>query len=102
MTAPAEPDKKNLIIVTGGDAKYFALLAEQIASIRARPQGESVPLAVLDGGLEPGQAAKLEALDARVLRPEWPSPQAKGGARGRDFFAHQPQQIQARPIISRL
>jgi hypothetical protein len=85
MTTDPSIDGK-LIIVTGGDAKYFALLAEQLASIRRLPQGKDLPFAVLDGGLEAGQVTALEDNGARIVRPQWPSAGAERRARGRDFL----------------
>lgn len=85
MTAPAG-ENNELVIVTGGDTRYFPLLDEQLCSIRRLPQGKDVAIAVLDGGLEADQVATLEERGARVLRPGWPSPDAERRARGRDFL----------------
>ncbi len=85
MTASAGKDRK-LIIVTGGDAKYFPLVSELLASIRRLPQGSAQPVAVLDGGLDAGQVTALEAAGARVVRPQWPTPEIERRARGRDFL----------------
>ncbi len=85
MNARDGMDRK-LIIVTCGDAKYFALLAEQIASIRRLPEGKDLPVAVLDGGLEADQAAALEGGGARIIRPEWPTPESERRYRERDFL----------------
>ncbi|MCH8918266.1 MAG: hypothetical protein IIC52_09445 [Proteobacteria bacterium] len=85
MTVPAGLESK-LIVVTGGDAKYFALLKEQLASIRRLPQGKDLPLAVLDGGLEADQVAALEGAGARVVRPEWPSPELGRRYGGREYL----------------
>ena len=79
-------EKNKLIIITGGDAKYFVLLTEQLASIRRLPEGKKVPVAVLDGGLEADQVATLEANGARVVRPEWPSPASQRRSKGREFL----------------
>lgn len=70
-------------LVTGGDAGYFPLLEELTRSLRRLPGGESQPLVILDGGLEPTQRTALEALGARTLDPGWCDPHAERRARGR-------------------
>ena len=43
---------KNILLVSGGDTKYFNLLRELLKSIRNLPSGEKINLAFLDGGMK--------------------------------------------------
>ncbi|HSR56348.1 MAG TPA: hypothetical protein VLN73_08895, partial [Alphaproteobacteria bacterium] len=85
MSATPDPGPR-LIAVTGADAKYFDLVAEQIASIRRLPEGASLALAVLDGGLEPAQVSAIEDQGAEVVAPDWPDPATARRYAGRDFL----------------
>ena len=61
-----------VVIVTGGDAAYFPLLEELAISVRALRSADQIGLAVIDGGLEPQQAAHLaDRYGARILQVGW-------------------------------
>ncbi len=75
-----------LIAVTGADARYFDLVAEQVASIRRLAQGATLPLAVLDGGLEAAQVEALKGWGAKVVAPRWPDPDTARRYAGRDYL----------------
>ena len=74
------------IIVSGGDANYFPLLADLVASIRSLPEGKETALGMLDGGLTHEQAVWLEAEGVKVVRPEWPVPKTEIRTRGREYL----------------
>ena len=57
----------DFIIVTGGDAGYFALIQELIASIVAVAPDHPPSIGVIDAGLTGQQAATLVAAGARVV-----------------------------------
>lgn len=59
------------ILVTGGDAAYFALMREMIRSVRRAPEGRAVALGVLDCGLAPEETAWLRRAGAVVVEPGW-------------------------------
>lgn len=52
---------QNSVIVTGGDARYYPLIAELIASIHAVFPAGAPDIAVFDAGLEAGQCDALRA-----------------------------------------
>ena len=52
---------QNCVIVTGGDARYYPMMAELVASIRALFPAGGPDIAAFDAGLEPGQIAELRA-----------------------------------------
>jgi hypothetical protein len=84
--AGAEGEPGRLIVVTGADTKYYALVAELIASIRRFPEGGSLPIAVLDGGLEPEQIKGLKADGAQIVKPDWPSAEIEARCQGREHL----------------
>jgi len=59
------------IIVTGGDSRYFPLMREMIASVRAKPEGATVDLGVLNCGLAPDEIAWCRRCGAQVVEPGW-------------------------------
>ena len=60
------------VIVTGGDAGYFALVDELCASVRAFRDAETVRLAVIDGGMTSDQLDHLATRwGAEVLDVDW-------------------------------
>lgn len=79
-------DNKSFIIVSGGDANYFPLLADLVASIRSLPEGKETALGMLDGGLTQEQTTHLLAEGVKVVRPAWPVPKSEIGARGREYL----------------
>jgi predicted O-methyltransferase YrrM len=61
-----------LAIVSAADSKYFALLRDLVASIRNKPQGQAVPLFVLDAGLSPSDKSWLAQQLVAVVAIPWP------------------------------
>ncbi|MEO8557902.1 MAG: hypothetical protein ABI439_02480 [Rhodospirillales bacterium] len=60
-----------LIIISGGDAKYFPLLRACLSSIRDKPEGRDVALGILDLGLTDEQRDWLRGIDATIVKPGW-------------------------------
>jgi hypothetical protein len=79
-------DNKSFIIVSGGDANYFPLLADLAASIRRLPEGKNVALGMLDGGLTQEQVTALESEDVKVVKPDWPVSKDELRVRGREYL----------------
>lgn len=66
------------VIVTGGDAKYFPLLEDLVASVRAQPGGAEFAVSVIDVGLTAAQRDSLaQAHGARILDLPWEFPEAE-------------------------
>lgn len=61
----------SVIIVTGGDAVYFPLLREMIASVRAKPEGREIAIGVLDCGLASDEVVWCRSQGGRVVEPGW-------------------------------
>lgn len=59
------------ILVTGGDEKYFPLIAELVSSIRVHPDGSTYPIGIIDAGLAGDQVAKLRSVGCNVVTPDW-------------------------------
>ncbi|MEN6541616.1 hypothetical protein [Parvibaculum sp.] len=59
------------ILVTGGDGKYFPLIAELVSSIRTHPAGSAYPIGIIDAGLTDDQVAKLRGVGCNVVTPDW-------------------------------
>ena len=59
------------ILVTGGDTVYFPLMHEMIQSVRAKPEGATVDIGLLDCGLARDERDWCEAQHAHVLEPGW-------------------------------
>ncbi len=91
-------DPGKMIIVTGADAKYFALVSELIASLRAFPEGGSLAIAVLDGGLTAEQISYLRDQGAEIVKPDWPSADIEARCRGREHLRIE----LAKPSLDRL
>jgi len=76
-----------VVIVTGGDAAYFPLIEELAQSVRAQRTADEMGLAVIDGGLEPDQAALLVLrYGARVLQVGWGFEIAPARIKGREHL----------------
>jgi hypothetical protein len=59
----------DLVVVSGADSGYFALLQDAVRSVRAlRPE---VAIGIFDLGLTPDERAWLEGRATHVVRPEW-------------------------------
>ena len=75
------------VIVTGGDAAYFPLVDELCASVRASRDADALGLCVIDGGLDPAQAAHLAARwGARILQVGWDYDIPERRVRGREHL----------------
>ena len=75
------------VIATGGDAAYFPLVDELCASVRAARDADALGLCVIDGGLEPAQAAHLHARwGARILQVGWDFDIPARRVRGREHL----------------
>lgn len=61
----------SIVLITGADARYFDLLKGAIRSVRDRPVGQQVTLAVLDLGLKAEQRRWVEGQADQVRQPEW-------------------------------
>jgi hypothetical protein len=60
------------VIVTAIDSDYFELAKGLLLSIREKPQGADMPVAVLDVGLDDWQLAWIRELPVtRIVQPEW-------------------------------
>lgn len=74
-------------VVTGGDAAFFPLLRELLASVREVRSAEEVELVVLDCGLLPEQADDLKMhFGVRVVVPGWEYRLNKARIRGREHL----------------
>ena len=49
------PDRPSITIVSGADAAYFDLLEGLVLSLKAGPLGRTLPISILDLGLEAAQ-----------------------------------------------
>ena len=76
----------SFIIVSGGDAKYFPLLADLVASIRRLAEGKQAALGMLDGGLAQEQISWFEAEGVKVVKPGWPVTSTEIRTRGREYL----------------
>lgn len=59
------------VIVTGGDAAFFAFIYNAVLSLRAVGLDAEADIAILDQGLRADQIEKLAALGCRVARATW-------------------------------
>ena len=59
------------IAITGGDAAYFDLIRDCIASLRATAEGRAMALGVLDCGLTEEQQAWCREQGATLVAPQW-------------------------------
>lgn len=78
--------KESLIIISGGDSKYFPLLKNLITSIRSFKEGRNVALGMLDGGMNDRQTEELRSYDVRVIKPEWPNEKTKNKAKNKEYL----------------
>ncbi|MBV8193514.1 MAG: hypothetical protein JOY64_07180 [Alphaproteobacteria bacterium] len=67
------PDRvtERAIAITGGDAGYFELMKDCIASLRATPEGRGLALGVLDCGLTAEQRQWCTARGAELAEAHW-------------------------------
>lgn len=75
------------VVVTGGDAVYFALIDELGASLRAHRTAEQLGFIVIDAGLEPSQREHLRRrYGARILDVGWELDVPAARVRGREHL----------------
>lgn len=71
------------VIVTGGDAKYFPLIEDLAASVRAHRPAAAMGFSVIDAGLEPAQMDHLaRRYGARIIDAGWEFAEAERLAGG--------------------
>jgi hypothetical protein len=87
---------EKVIAITGGDAGYFELMRDCIASLRAVPEGRALALGVLDCGLEEEQRAWCRAHGAALVEPGWDL-----DFPGRDRLKDGYKALTARPFLPR-
>lgn len=92
VTAPSE----KAIAITGGDAPYFDLMRDCIASLRATEEGQGVALGVLDCGLTEEQRAWCRGHGAILVEPAWDF-----DFPGRDRLPDGYKAMTARPFLRR-
>lgn len=80
------PVKNTFAIVTGGDANYFQLISELVASVRALETGNDSPICIIDAGLSDEQIVSLQAQGCIVHRPDWEYDIADLRLRGRTYL----------------
>lgn len=86
-------------IVSSADARYYPLLCELLASIKAHPESSALAgLCIIDAGLEPDQKSALEAKGCTVVEGIWPIPLSKRRLGGRNFL----KACVSRPFIPQL
>lgn len=78
--------KNNFAIVTGGDANYFQLISELVASLRSLERGRTCPICIIDAGLTDEHVAALKAQDCIIHKPEWEYDLADLRLRGRTYL----------------
>jgi hypothetical protein len=63
-----------VIIVSGADAAYWALLSRLLRSIEAEVQIQKIAVGILDFGLMQGQRDRLQEYGAKIVLPAWDYP----------------------------
>lgn len=84
------------IVITGGDAGYFELMHDCIASLRATPEGRALTLGILDCGLTEEQRGWCRERDAILVAPGWDF-----DFPGRDRLKDGYKALTARPFLPR-
>jgi hypothetical protein len=84
------------IAITGGDAAYFDLMRDCIASLRATAEGQAMALGALDCGLSDEQRAWCREQGATLVMPEWDF-----DFPGRDKLKDGYKALTARPFLPR-
>jgi hypothetical protein len=87
---------EKVLILTASDAGYFELLRGMLRSLRDKPQGRDVAIAVFDVGLKPEQARWCREIGATLLRAEWDFEFP-----GRDRVGEAFKSLTARPFLPR-
>jgi len=60
-----------VIITTAADANYGELAAQLVASIRDKPEGRRIAIALIDLGLDPQQLDWFRRNDVEVIEADW-------------------------------
>ena len=63
-----------VVIMTGGDAKFFPFIEECLRSIFQLGLHRKADIGILDLGLLPDQIQALTAMGCKVAKPEWTLP----------------------------
>ena len=63
-----------VIIVSGADAAYWALLSRLLRSIEAEVKIQKVAVGILDFGMTQGQRDRLQEYGAKIVLPAWDYP----------------------------
>ncbi|MGE0578305.1 MAG: hypothetical protein AB7F22_04495 [Reyranella sp.] len=95
MRHPAAVAEKT-IAITGGDAGYFDLMKDCIASLQSVPEGRALALGILDCGLTGEQRAWCLDRGATLVVPEWDF-----DFPGRDKLKDGYKALTARPFLPR-
>lgn len=82
-------------LVSSSDSRYFPLLREWIASVRAHPQGQSIDICIMNAGMTAAQVDLIRPLVTIVKDAEWPCPIPAHKIRGREYL----KACVARPFI---
>ena len=76
-----------IVLVSGGDAKYFDMLHELATSIRALPESQNVDVVFLDGGgFEQTHIDAFSELNVSLLDPKWPNPQIQKRCANKEYL----------------
>lgn len=74
-------------VVTGGDSKYFPLIEDLVASLRAFREAGELGVYVMDAGLEPAQCEHLtRRYGAKILKVDWHFDVSPARVRGREHL----------------
>lgn len=95
MRHPPEVAEKT-IAITGGDAGYFDLMKDCIASLQSVPDGQALALGILDCGLTEEQRAWCRDRGATLVVPAWDF-----DFPGRDRLKDGYKALTARPFLPR-
>lgn len=89
-----------ILFVSSADSRYFPLLREWIASLRAFPQSKDMDIGIINAGLDEEQCQILTTQDqvTAIAAPDWPCPLAAHRIKGRDFL----KACVSRPFIPQL
>ncbi len=77
---------KPLAIVSAADARYYPLLCELIASIKAVPQGRTADVCLINAGMTAEQTTSLTQQGCVVRDADWPAALDSARVQGREFL----------------
>lgn len=77
---------QKITIISAADYKYFPLLKELIASVRAQKICETMDINILDAGLTPENRDELQSMNVGVAQADWPAPLTVSKMQGRDYI----------------